>query len=170
MRTWASRFWHDYSSQLLVKEMYLQSVERVMILNCFRIDCIIKKFVLSCCWFSNTFSLRIYFWFYFLSMSMSCKLIREIFNEVFLFFFSLNFFLFLKNFDEILNNNIREIFCDHYFVNAQFMFYFLIVCYYIYVKLVHINFRWIETIICRVILNEMFDCNFLIHVYMFRFC
>ena len=53
--------------------------------------------------------------------------------------------------------------------NASFMFYFLIICYDIHVKLIHINFCWIETIIYRVILNEMFVCNFhsCLHV---KFC
>ena len=55
-------------------------------------------------------------------------------------------------------------FLHHYFLKTQFLFYFLIMCYEIHVKLIHINFRWIETIIYRVILNEMFVCNFLIHV------
>ena len=33
-----------------------------------------------------------------------------------------------------------EIFRDHHFVDAQFMFYSLIICYEIHVKLVHCNF------------------------------
>ena len=59
-----------------------------------------------------------------------------------------------------------EIFCDHHFVNALFMFYFLIICHEIHVKLAHINFFWIEMIIYRVTLNEMFVCNSLIHARM----
>ena len=43
MRTWASRCLHDCSSQLLVKEMYLQNVERVSISMIVRINCIVKK-------------------------------------------------------------------------------------------------------------------------------
>ena len=46
-----------------------------------------------------------------------------------------------------------------------FTLYFSINCYEIHVKLIHINFRWIETIIYRVTLNF-----FLIVVHMFRFC
>ena len=34
---------------------------------------------------------------------------------------------------------------------AHFMFYFSIICYEIHVKLIHINARWIETIIYRVV-------------------
>ena len=57
-----------------------------------------------------------------------------------------------------------EIFCDHHSLKTQFLFYFLIVCHEIHVKLIYINSRWIETIIYRMTLNEMFACNFLIHV------
>ena len=53
---------------------------------------------------------------------------------------------------------------------AHFMLCFSIICYEIHVKLIHINVRWIETIIYRVILNEMFVCTFSIHVRMFKFC
>ena len=53
---------------------------------------------------------------------------------------------------------------------AQFMFYFPIICYKIHVKLVHISVYWIETIIYRMILNEMFVCTFSIHARMFKFC
>ena len=56
-----------------------------------------------------------------------------------------------------------EIFRDHHFLKTQFLFYSLIVCYEIHVKLAHINSRWIETIAYRVTLSEMFVCNFLIH-------
>ena len=51
-------------------------------------------------------------------------------------------------------------FCDHYIVNTQFIFYFLIICYVIHVKLIYFNFHCIETIIYRVICNEMFVANF----------
>ena len=63
-----------------------------------------------------------------------------------------------------------EIFYDHQFLKAHFLFYFLIICYEIHVKLIHFNSRRIETIIYRVTLNEMLVCNFLIHVRMFKFC
>ena len=57
-----------------------------------------------------------------------------------------------------------EIFSIFIFVNAQFMFYFLIVCYEIHVKLIHINSRRNETIVYFIIYHEMFVRNFLIHV------
>ena len=53
-----------------------------------------------------------------------------------------------------------KIFYDRYFLNAQFVFHFLIVCYEIHLKLIHIKFNWIETIIYRVNLNEMFVRNY----------
>ena len=68
------------------------------------------------------------------------------------------------------NRVVCEIFCDHHFLNAQFMFYSLIICYEIHITLIHINTRWFETIIYRIIYNEMFARKSLIYVRMFRFC
>ena len=42
--------------------------------------------------------------------------------------------------------------------------------YEIHVKLVHINSRWIGTIVYRVTLNEMFVCSSLIHVCILQSC
>ena len=55
------------------------------------------------------------------------------------------------------------------FLNAQFMFYFLIICYEIYIKLIHFNVRWFEMIIYRMIYDEMFVRKFLIHIRMIKF-
>ena len=63
-----------------------------------------------------------------------------------------------------------EIFFDDHFLNAQFMFYSLIVCYEIHIKLVHVNVCWIETIVYRVICDEMFVRKFLIHTRIFKSC
>ena len=95
---------------------------------------------------SNTFLLYDFiFWFYFLSMSMSSDWCMK---------FSETFFLFL-----VLT-----------FSEDETTFDFSINRYEIHVKLIHINYCWIETIIYRVILNEMFVCNFSIHVCMSKFC
>ena len=57
----ASRYWHDcFRVSCSLKKLYLRnafSIERAMILICSRIDCIVRKIVLSCCWLSNTFLL-----------------------------------------------------------------------------------------------------------------
>ena len=47
-----------FESIVSSKELYLQSAERAMILNCFRVNCIIKKLYSSCYWFSDVFSLH----------------------------------------------------------------------------------------------------------------
>ena len=103
----------------------------------------------------------------------------DIFIELYMFHEQTNFSLIVNRFYDVWNcidvvfcmtrkNHeilcFSEIFRDHHFLKTQFLFYFLIICYEIHVKLIHINFRWIETIIYRVILSEMFVCNFLIHV------
>ena len=56
------------------------------------------------------------------------------------------------------------------FLNAQFMLYALTVCYDIHITLVHVNARWIGTIVYRVIYDEMFVRKSLIHARMFEFC
>ena len=102
-----------------------------------------------------------------------------------------NLFWNLKNFDKISNDNIfnescmfcRQImtkkimnffyvrdFLRSLFLNAQFMFYILTICYDIRITLIHVNVCWIETIIYRVIYNEMFVRKSLIHVCIFEFC
>ena len=63
-----------------------------------------------------------------------------------------------------------EIFCDYHFLNARFMICFLTIFYEIHIILAHINFRWNEMIIYRMIYHEMLVCNFLIHVRIFKFC
>ena len=55
MKSWCE---HDcFESIVSSKKLYLQNVERVMILNCSRVNCIIKRLHSSCDWSSNIFSL-----------------------------------------------------------------------------------------------------------------
>ena len=105
--------------------------------------------------------------------------------------FKFNLFWSLKSLDRISSDNIFNescMFCKQtmtkkvmnffyvrdflrsLFLNAQFMLYFLIVCYDIHITLIHVNARWIETIIYRVTYNEMFVRRFLIHARMSEFC
>ena len=87
---------------------------------------------------------------------------------------TINCFMFLSLFcawwKKSWNCVVREIFCNHYFLNAQFMFCFLIIFYEIHIKLIHINFQWNEMIIYRMIYYQIFVRKFLIYVCIFRFC
>ena len=58
--------------------------------------------------------------------------------------------------------NVMKLCCVRDFLRsfAHFMFYFPIICYDIHIKLIHINARWIETIIYRVNRIELFDAHF----------
>ena len=119
---------------------------------------------------SRVFAHYLHVWFIFEILKNSTK-----FRIMFLmsyacfannFVMTINCFIHCVLYDEkkSWNRVACEIFCDYHFLNAQFMFYFLTVCYEIHIKLAHINFCWIEKIAYHVIYDEMFVRNFLIHV------
>ena len=63
-----------FESIVTLKKLYLQNVERVMILNCFRINFIIRKLHSSCDWSSNIFSLYDLFetWLFDMIVRINC--------------------------------------------------------------------------------------------------
>ena len=120
---------------------------------------------------------------YFLSMSMSSKLIREICQRSSLFSFSFNFlkkqdgvffmFLFVSlflNYVYLATSRILSRIDLQNDLSLTNLLYSSIDRYEIHVKSAHINSRWIGTIAYRVTLNEMFNRRSLIHARMFRFC
>ena len=63
-----------FESIVSSKKLYLQNAERVMILNCFRINCIIRRLHSSCDWLSNIFSLYDLFetWSFDMTVRVNC--------------------------------------------------------------------------------------------------